>query len=185
MFSKTLQQLKPVAPEQKQFLERVRRAMEDHFNDDRRRIDHARQVAGYAEQILAFIEADAVVTLAAAYLHDIGIHEAERVHGSSAGNWQELEGPPIARRILQELGAESALIERVAALVGCHHTPGGEDSGEFRILWDADALVNFAEVLPDKKPQQAEQILDKHMTTEPGYRMARQLFLVRAPAEEP
>ena len=184
MFSETLQHLKPVTPEHKSFLGQVRCAMENYFGQDQRRIDHALAVAGYAEQMLAFIEADAVVTLAAAYLHDIGIHEAERVHGSAAGNWQEIEGPPIARRILRNLDADPGRIERVAALVGCHHTPGGENSGEFRILWDADALVNFAEVLPGKQPQQIEQILDKHMTTEPGYRMARQLFLHQAPANE-
>lgn len=184
MFSETLQQLKPVSPKHQSFLDQVRSAMENYFGQDQRRIDHALGVAGYAEQMLAFIEADAVVTLAAAYLHDIGIHEAERVHGSAAGNWQEIEGPPIARRILHQLEAEPQVVERVAALVGCHHTPGGENSAEFRILWDADALVNFTEVLPGKQPQQIKQILGKHMTTEPGYRMARQLFLDQAPANE-
>ena len=30
----------------------------------------------------------------AALLHDIGIHQAEQIHGSTAGRYQELEGPP-------------------------------------------------------------------------------------------
>ena len=46
------------------------------------------------------------VVRAAAVLHDIGIREAERKHGSSAGKYQEVEGPPIARRILEKLSVD-------------------------------------------------------------------------------
>ena len=45
---------------------------------------------------------------AAAILHDIGIHEAERKHGSSSGRLQELEGPPIARAILEASNVDLA-----------------------------------------------------------------------------
>lgn len=166
-----------VSADQSLFLDRVRCAMENYFGDDLRRIEHALQVASYAELMLQFIEADAVLTLSAAYLHDIGIHEAVRRHGSSAGNWQELEGPPIATQILTSLEAGVCLIERVSALVGCHHTPDGDDSAEFRILWDADALVNFAEVLPGMSRGKRERIINAHMKTEPGCQMARKLFL--------
>jgi len=177
MYSELINSLQPVSVDQRAFLDRVRSSMEHYFGDDQRRIDHALQVASYAEQMLAFIEADVVLILSAAYLHDIGIHEAERVHGSSAGNWQELEGPPIARQILNGLEADAFLVDRVATLVGCHHTPEGDDSAEFRILWDADALVNFGEILVGKDDESINQIINSHMTTEPGYQMARKLFL--------
>ena len=177
MFTETVKHLKPVSLEQRRFLDKVCAAMQDYFGDDQRRIDHALQVATYAEQMLVFIEADAVLTMTSAYLHDIGIHAAERVHGTSAGNWQEVEGPPIARQILQELDASPDLIERVATLVGCHHTPNGDDSAEFRILWDADALVNFQEIADKKGREQMEVIINNHMMTEPGFRLAQNLFL--------
>lgn len=167
--------VKPTS-EQKLFLARVRAAMEDYFGDDQKRIEHALQVCRYAEELLTFIDADPVLTLTSAYLHDIGIHEAERKHGSTAGNWQELEGPAIAVEILAELDADLALITLVAEIVGKHHTERAVDSPEFRILWDADALVNFADVLPSRSAEQVESILHKHMVTEPGLRMARQLF---------
>ena len=163
--------------EQQAFLAEVREAMQGYFGADQRRIDHALQVSLYAEELLAYVDADPVITIAAAYLHDIGIHEAERKHGSSSGKWQEIEGPPIAREILAGLAAEEALTEQVAAIVASHHTRNGVDSPEFRIIWDADALVNFAEVLPSKSEAQIEGLLQGHMVTEPGFRIARRIFI--------
>jgi HD superfamily phosphodiesterase len=159
------------------FPERIRPAMETYFGADKRRIEHALQVAGYARELLAFIDADETVTMAAAYLHDIGIPEAERKYGSCAGQYQEKEGPPVAREILNELGAPEHLVSAVCALVGSHHTPAAIDSPEFRILWDADALVNLAEILPGKTPGEIRAILEKCMVTEPGFRRAVDLFL--------
>lgn len=158
-------------------LDSVRFAMERYFGADQRRIEHALQVSLYARELLAYIEADPVLTLMAAYLHDIGIHEAERKHGSNAGNLQEIEGPPIASAILEELGVEPCLLEQVVAIVGHHHTRAAIDSSEFRIIWDADALVNFAEVLPGKTEEHIARVLQRHMVTEAGYRLASQIFL--------
>lgn len=159
------------------FLHQVRCAMEAYFGADTRRINHARQVAAYAGELLDYIDADPIVTLAAAYLHDIGIPEAERRYGSCSGPYQEELGPPVARTLLAELGSPPALIDTVCALVGKHHTPGGIDSPEFRILWDADALVNLVEVVPGKSLEQIRTILDRSLVTEPGYRRAASLFL--------
>jgi HD superfamily phosphodiesterase len=151
--------------------------MEDYFGADARRITHALQVTAYAEELLVFIDADPTVTLTATYLHDIGIPAAERKYGSCAAPYQEEMGPPVARVLLSALGAPAELIETVCALIGRHHTPGGIDSPEFRILWDADALVNLNEVVPGKSPEQIGAILDKWLVTEPGYRRALSLYL--------
>ena len=166
-----------MSSEQKTFLVTVRETMEKYFASDQRRIDHALQVSIYAGELLAYIDADPVVTLASAYLHDIGIPMAERKHGSSSGKWQELEGPPIAREMLTDLGAENTLTEQVADIVANHHTRNGVKSPEFRVIWDADALVNFAEVLPSRSEEQRENILQDHMATEAGFRIARRIFI--------
>ena len=163
--------------DQKAFLAKVRAAMQGYFGTDQKRIDHALQVSLYAEELLAYVDADPVITLAAAYLHDIGIPEAERKHGSNSGKWQEIEGPPIASEILADLDAEEAFTEQVVAIVASHHTRNGVDSPEFRVIWDADALVNFAEVLPSKSEAQIEMLLQQHMVTEPGFRIARRIFI--------
>lgn len=89
------------------------------------------------------------IVVAAAVLHDIGIQEAERKHGSSAPKYQEIEGPPIARRILEDCGGLNAPdTDHVCRIVGSHHSARDIDTPEFRIVWDADWLVNFRDVYP-------------------------------------
>lgn len=156
---------------------KVKLAMQATFGDDQKRIDHACAVAFWVTTLLDYVDADPELALCAAYLHDIGIHEAERKHGSCSGNYQEIEGPPIARAILEELGVEEAKIVTICNMVGLHHTPKGVDSAEFRILWDADALVNLEEVLPGKNQEDAGRIIHKSMVTEAGYRLALKKFL--------
>lgn len=169
--------LVPINPDQSAFLASVKTAMEQYFDSDQKRIEHALQVSLYAGELLAYIDADPVLTLTAAYLHDIGIPESERKHGSSAGNWQEIEGPPVAREILSEMNLETVFIDDVTEIIANHHTRDGVNSPEFRIIWDADALVNFAEVLSGKSEDQVETILQDHMATEAGFRIARRIFI--------
>ncbi len=158
-------------------LEQIRQIMETYFATDVRRIVHAHEVTAHALNLLQYVAADPLVTLAASYLHDIGIPEAERKYRRCDGKLQEQEGPPVARMLLADVGADVLLIEKVCDLVGSHHTPGGVDSPEFRILWDADALVNLADVVVGKSSAAIEAILSKAMVTESGYRIARKLYL--------
>lgn len=119
-----------------------------YFGKDLRRINHAIKVHSFA-QLLGRLEGldehEQYVLELAAILHDIGIHEAERKHGSTAGSFQELEGPPIAREILLRCGENTADIERVTFLVGHHHSYGAIDGTDFQILVEADFFVNIHE----------------------------------------
>jgi hypothetical protein len=123
------------------------------FGNDHRRIDHALKVLGYAEQIGQEEPGDPLVITAAAILHDIGIQAAERTHGSSAGRFQEIEGPPIARAILTRLGVDPAATDHVCPIVASHHnardidTPSSGSSG-MRTGWstcrtNAQASISF------------------------------------------
>ena len=82
---------------------------------------------------------------AAALLHDIGIHEAERRHGSSAGPYQEQEGPAVACPLLSAAGADESEIERICWLIAHHHSCQAGENTDFRILLEADFLVNADE----------------------------------------
>lgn len=78
--------------------------MAAYFGSDARRVDHARMVTGYAEEIWRREGGDYRIIIGAAVLHDVGIHQAEKKHRSTAGKFQEIEGPHIARPILARLG---------------------------------------------------------------------------------
>jgi len=167
---------------ERHFLQRVQQLMENYFGADVRRIAHAQDVTRYAGKLLHYIDADPLLTLTSAYLHDIGIPEAERKFGRCDGKLQEQEGPPIVRSLLADLSVEEAFVDLVCQLVGNHHTPAGVDCPEFRVLWDADALVNLAEVVADKEPYAVESILNKALVTEAGYRLAKNKYLPSTPS---
>lgn len=152
-------------------------AMKAQFGDDQPRISHALQVLAYAEEIARTEQGDPRVVYAAAILHDIGIQEAERRHGSSDGHYQELEGPPIARRIMSALGVDADTIEHVCRIVGSHHSAGDIDSPEFRIVWDADWLVNMPVVYANATPERLCQAIEKIFRTEVGKQLASRLYL--------
>lgn len=114
--------------------DRVAVEMKRYFKQDFKRIGHATKVARYAEQIAREEKGDMVVILCAAYLHDIGIHEAERKHGSSEAKYQEEEGPPIAGDILVKLGTGGEIIAEVCDIIGHHHHPRSEETLNFKVL---------------------------------------------------
>jgi HD superfamily phosphodiesterase len=138
------------------------------FGPDERRVRHALDVLDYAEKILSVEKGDPLVVRAAALLHDIGIREAERVHGSAAGKFQELEGPPIARRILEHLGVDKERTDHIARIVGSHHSAAGIDTAEFRIIWDADRLANIPEECAGKTLDQALSFVRRAYRTDTG-----------------
>lgn len=151
--------------------------MKKVFEGDNKRIEHALAVLKYAEQILGEQEAEPLVVTAAAILHDIGIHEAERKHGSSAGKYQEIEGPPIAKKILKSNGVDETAIEHICRIVGSHHSAKDIDTPEFRCIWDADWLVNLPEVIQDKSKEQLDKIIEGTFKTAKGLEMAKALFI--------
>jgi len=121
------------------------REMENYFGKDRKRINHAKKVLRYAEEMLEREGGDRDVVVAAAVLHDIGIHAAEKKYGSNAGKYQEIEGPPIARRILKKINFPLDKIEEVLEMIAYHHTPGIVKTQNFKTLYEADCRVNRGE----------------------------------------
>ncbi len=151
-------------------------AMRELFGSDQRRINHALNVLQYALEIYGNEGGDQLTIVAAAILHDIGIHEAERVHGSSAGRYQEIEGPPIARRIMMENEMDESTIDHVCRIIANHHSARDIDTLEFRILWDADWLVNLADEKLDKDKDQFRAFINKIFKTKTGTQIALQQF---------
>ncbi|HEX3016867.1 MAG TPA: HD domain-containing protein [Caproicibacter sp.] len=136
---------------------------------DPKRIQHALKVYTYAALIgekEGLGERTLGILKTAAALHDIGIHNSEKIHSSSAGNWQELEGPPVARVLLAPFGLDGDFVERVCYLIGHHHTYSRIDGLDYQILVEADLLVNFYE--DEISPENAKQTGDRLFRTETG-----------------
>lgn len=158
-------------------MKRVEQAVKEYFGADRRRINHALRVAGFAEEILAHEPGNREVVIAAALLHDIGIREAERKYGSSAGNLQEQEGPPVAREILSFLGFAESVVSEVCAIIASHHSPGEVDTYNFRVIWDADWLVNIPDEVPLEDEAKVRGVIGKVFQTSTGRKIAERIFL--------
>jgi hypothetical protein len=147
------------------------------FGDDARRIDHALAVLGHANHIRAVEGGDPLVIQAAAILHDIGIHEAERKYNSAAGRYQEIEGPPIAEKILRDRGIDDERVAHVCRIIANHHSARDIDTLEFRVLWDADWLVNWPEMFPESSDAGLEARIQRIFKTDTGRETALRLFI--------
>lgn len=157
--------------------EALTRAMEDYFGADTKRIRHAHRVTAYAEELMAPEKGDPSVVLAAGLFHDIGIHKAQEKYGSTSGKYQEIEGPPIARKILSRLGYEAEITDEVCEIIAHHHSPGKVNTQNFRILYDADWLVNLGDECDVSDKDKLGRVIDKVFLTESGRRKAKQVYL--------
>ncbi len=151
-----------------------------HFGSDQRRINHALNVLANAETIMDGEKTDEktrrIVTITA-LLHDVGIKAAEEKYNSSAGPYQELEGPPIVTAILTGRGEPQAVIQRIAYIVGGHHTAAKNDGLDFQIIWEADLLVNIEEEGLTAHPEKLRTLIAKNFRTVTGSRLAQERYL--------
>lgn len=144
---------------------------------DARRIHHFLKVYALAGAIAAaeHMEEQARLTLElAAILHDVGIHASEAKYSSAAGRYQELEGPPLARKMLERYELPEPIVERVCTLIGRHHTYTDVDGLDCRILLEADFLVNMEE--EQMKPAQIASARQVVFQTETGLKLLEDMF---------
>ena len=165
--------------------DRVAIEMKHYFKQDFKRIGHATRVARYAEQIMKEEKGDPAVVISAAYLHDIGIEEAERKYRSTEAGYQEKEGPPIARDILTKLGAGADLVEEVCDIIGHHHHPRPDETVNFKVVYDADWMVNLEEAQKGNAldSEKLAALIEKNFLTENGRKLARKTLLTAEIAE--
>ena len=111
----------------------------------------------------------------AAILHDIGIHEAEKKYGSSAGKFQEIEGPSVAKDLIKDIELKEEIKNRIFYLIGNHHTYDKIDGIDFQILVEADFLVNIYE--DEISRESIKSIKNKIFKTKKGIELLDTLYL--------
>ena len=126
------------------------------------------QIAPWEKSLIKEIE-KAIMT------SDIGINPSLAKYHSSAGQYQQIEGPPLARRMLARYDIANDIVERVCYLVAHHHTYTQMDGLDYRILVESDFLVNLYE---DQSSVHAIQTaLSRYFTTETGRWLLQTMFL--------
>lgn len=160
-----------------QLLDSVYQRMITYYANDPKRIQHFVKVHSFA-RLIGHMEQlpdeQLVILEAAAYVHDIGIKQAEQIYGNCNGKYQEELGPQLAENMLKECGFEAEQIKRVSYLVGHHHTYTNIDGIDYQILVEADFLVNLYE---DASPMEAVRHAYKNIfKTEAGKKICRTMF---------
>lgn len=154
--------------------------MKEIFQDVPFGIEHTLAVLNNAEEIMKgekFPEDKRELVSIVTILHDIGAIEAQRKYGSMDAHYQELEGPPIARKILEEIGYESEKIKRVCYIVGNHHTPSKIDGADFWIQWEADLLENLTTMEVVKDANELKKFIEENFNTLTGKAIAYKRFI--------
>lgn len=151
--------------------------MIEYYQNDPKRINHFLKVYSFCKAIGCGEELDErtqyTVELSGV-VHDIGIKISEEKYGSSAGKYQEQEGPALADKLLRQLNVEGEIIERVCFLVGHHHTYNAVDGIDYQILIEADFIVNAYE---DNLSKAAIlNIKNKIFKTKTGTNILKQLY---------
>ncbi|HAX18211.1 MAG TPA: HD family phosphohydrolase [Actinobacteria bacterium] len=129
-------------------IEKVIEKMIFYFEKDRKMINHTLKVFGFASTIgrLEGLPEEKQLTLElSSILHDIGIKISREKYNSSDAQYQEKEGPAIVKSMLEPLGFSKDIIDRVSFIVGSHHSYEKIDEADFRIVVEADFLVNLDE----------------------------------------
>lgn len=158
-------------------IEKLIQEMIAYDKGDPKRVGHFLKVYGYAKTIGRLEEIPAPtqeILEAAAVTHDVGIRASIRKYGSDAGSYQQIEGPPIAKTMLQKLQFPQGMTERVCYLISRHHTYEKIDGLDYQILVEADFLVNIHE--NQMKKTEIETIRSKIFRTEAGIRFLELLY---------
>lgn len=160
---------------------KVMQKMIEYFGNDVKRINHALKVFSFssliAEEELSNDLHKKNIVYFSALLHDIGIKEAERKYNSNTGKYQEMEGPAIAKKILEELYISREIIERVCFIIGNHHTYNKIDGMDFQILVEADFLVNIFE--DNMTKDSILNVKEKIFKTRMGTKLLDEMYLER------
>jgi len=156
----------------------ITRKMIGCSNGNRRDINHFMKVWGYAKTIGECEHLDketqAVLEIAAV-VHDIACPLCREKYGSTDGRLQEQEGPALVIAFLRDSGLREAQINRIAYLVGHHHTLHDIDGLDYQILLEADYLVNADESHYAK--ENIENMLEKVFRTETGMQLLKTMYL--------
>ena len=158
-------------------IETVYQAMSEYYRGDSHQIQHFAKVHTYSRLIgiLEGLDEETLNTLEmAALVHDVGVKAGMEKYGRGNGKIQEELGPAIAEELLTGLGVDPDRVARISYLVGHHHTYTNVEGMDYRILLEADFLVNLHE---EKEPMEGiVKAYEEIFRTEAGKKSVKTMF---------
>ncbi len=146
--------------------EELTERMEGVFGAERDKVEHTLDVLELAEQIGRRTEAEPLVLVPAAILHDLG----RSVPDDEADAPTDVMGRRIAAKLLADINLPDAVKSEILDIVEHHHERQSMGTPNAAPLWDADLIVNLeADAREDRLAE-----LQKHALTQPGRLFGRQ-----------
>lgn len=149
-----------------------------YSNGNRRDINHFLKVYAYAKTIgeCECLDQDTQMVLeVAALVHDIACPLCREKYGNTEGKLQEQEGAALTVEFLRDSGLPENQIDRIAYLVGHHHTLHDVEGLDYQILLEADYLVNADESHYPR--ENIKNMLQKVFRTKTGKRLLKSMYL--------
>ena len=140
-------------------------------------IDHFIRVWTYARTIgeLENLDRETQFLLeVTAITHDIACPLCRIKYENTNGKYQEEEGVPMVKEFLSDTGIAEEVIDRVAFLVGHHHTFSGIDGIDYQILIEADYIANATE--NGYGQENIVNFMQKIMKTEGGKQILKAIY---------
>nr|WP_325212622.1 HD domain-containing protein [uncultured Oscillibacter sp.] len=156
----------------------IARKMTADSNGNRHDVNHFMKVYAFAKIIGECEGLDPAaqnILEIAAIVHDIACPLCREKYGNTNGKYQELEGPALVRDFLADSGLPQEAVDRIAWLVGHHHTLRDIGGPDHQILIEADYLVNADE--SGYSRENVENTLERVFRTETGKALLRAMYL--------
>ena len=81
--------------------------------------------------------------------------------------------------MLNKLKVDNKIIDEVCDIIASHHSPGEIDTINFKILWDADWLVNLGDEYNIKNKKNLEKVINKIFLTKTGKKIGKSIYLIQ------
>lgn len=157
----------------------IMKKMVIYSNGNTHDINHFLKVHAYAKMIGSCEELmpEEMRTLEiASIVHDIACPLCREKYGNTDGKKQEEEGVALVYSFFDGTDIEKDVLERVAYLVGHHHTLTDIDGMDYQVLIEADYLVNADESHYSK--ENIRNMMEKTFQTQTGKTLLQSIYLI-------
>ena len=158
-------------------VEEVMKKMIGYADGHHHDINHFMKVHSLARTIglLEGLDPDTQMILeTAAIVHDIACPICRIKYGNTNGKHQEEESEPLLREFFSGMDITQEQLNRIIYLVTHHHTYKDVDGIDYRILLEADFLVNGDE--SEKYAKQIEEFRKNVFRTKSGTELLEEIF---------